>query len=52
VDDLGRADKSEGFFSLFLEKAEENDNKVTQRWKKEMDTILIFVGYLAKFVFE
>lgn len=42
----GRADKSEALFSMCLERANEYDKKVTERWKKETETILIFVGAL------
>jgi len=37
-------DKSEALFSMYLERADDDDNKVTERWKKECDGILIFVG--------
>jgi hypothetical protein len=41
------ADKSDALFSLYLERADDDDNKVTERWKKECDAILIFVGTLT-----
>ena len=42
-----QADKSGALFSMYLERADDDDNKVTERWKKECDAILIFVGTLA-----
>jgi len=41
------ADKSGALFSMYLERADDDDNKVTERWKKECGAILIFVGALA-----
>jgi hypothetical protein len=41
------ADKSGALFSMYLERADDDDNKVTERWKKQCDAILIFVGTLA-----
>ena len=38
------ADKSGTLFSMYLERADDDDNKVTERWKKQCDAILIFVG--------
>jgi hypothetical protein len=40
-------DKSEALFSMYLERADDDDNKVTERWKKECDGVLIFVGILS-----
>jgi hypothetical protein len=41
------ADKSGALFSMYLERADDDDNKVTERWNKECGAILIFVGILA-----
>ena len=41
------ADNSGALFSMYLERADDDDNRVTERWKKECDAILIFVGILA-----
>jgi len=40
-------DKSEALFSMYLERADDDDLKVTERWKKQCDGILIFVGTLS-----
>ena len=41
------ADKSEALFAMYLERADDDDNKVTERWKNETGTLLTFVGALA-----
>ena len=45
--DAQAVDKSEALFSMYLERADDDDNKVTERWKKECDSILIFVSILS-----
>ena len=37
-------DKSEALFAMYLDRADEDDKKITQRWKGECDAILIFVS--------
>jgi hypothetical protein len=38
-------DKSEALFSMYLDRADEDDKKITERWKGECDAILIFVSH-------
>jgi hypothetical protein len=38
-------DKSEALFSMYLDRADEDDKKITKRWKGECDAILIFVSH-------
>jgi hypothetical protein len=38
-------DKSEALFSMYLDRADEDDKKITGRWKGECDAILIFVSH-------
>lgn len=40
-------DKSEALCSMYLERADDDDLKVTERWKNQCDGILIFVGILS-----
>lgn len=40
-------DKSEALFSMYLERADDDDIKLTERWKKQCDGVLIFVGILS-----
>jgi hypothetical protein len=49
ANDPGPVEKSEALFSMYLERADNDDNKVTERWKKECDSMLIFVGTLINF---
>jgi hypothetical protein len=44
-DDPSPVDKSEALFSMYLEKADEDDKKITERWRAESDAILIFVSH-------
>jgi len=37
-------DKSEGLFSLYLDRSDDDDRKVTENWKGETDAMLIFVS--------
>src|SRR5712671_920103 len=37
-------DKSEGLFSMYLDRSDEDDRKVTENWKGETDAMLIFVS--------
>jgi len=37
-------DKSEGLFTMYLERSDEDDRKVTENWKGETDAMLIFVS--------
>lgn len=36
-------DKSEALFTMYLERADDDDDKTTEKWKKECEVILIFV---------
>ena len=38
-------DKSEALFTMYLDRADEDDKKITERWKGECDAILIFVSH-------
>jgi Family of unknown function (DUF6535) len=38
------ADSSGPLFSMYSKIAEEEDNKMTERWQKDADALLIFVG--------
>jgi hypothetical protein len=38
-------DSSGPFFSIYSKTAEEEDNKMVDRWQKDADGILIFVSY-------
>jgi len=40
-------DKSEGLFTMYLERSDEDDRKVTEKWKEESDAILIFTGLFS-----
>ena len=38
-------DKSEALFTMYLDRADEDDKRITERWKGECDAILIFVSH-------
>ncbi|KAH9986143.1 hypothetical protein BJV77DRAFT_923939, partial [Russula vinacea] len=40
-------DKSEALFTMYLDRADEDDKKITERWKGECDAILIFTGLFS-----
>ncbi|KAH9986149.1 hypothetical protein BJV77DRAFT_951326, partial [Russula vinacea] len=40
-------DKSEALFSMYLVRSDEDDKKITGRWKGECDAILIFTGLFS-----
>ena len=40
-------DSSGSFFSIYSNAAEDEDNKVVDRWQKEIDDILVFVSPLV-----
>jgi hypothetical protein len=42
--ELNFGDSSGAFFSLYSKIAEEEDNKMVERWQKDADGILIFVS--------
>lgn len=37
-------DGSEGLFSMYLDRTEDEDQKMTERWKADADGILVFVS--------
>jgi hypothetical protein len=41
-------DGSGALFSMYLNRAEEEDKKAAERWKGDADGILVFVRFLAK----
>jgi len=43
MDELKLVGKSEALFTMYLERADDDDNKITEKWKKECEVILIFV---------
>ena len=42
----GNVDKSEALFSMYLERADADDQAETERWKNESDVLLVFVSSL------
>jgi len=47
MDEPKLVDKSEALFTMYLERADDDDNKITEKWKKECEVILIFVCTVA-----
>jgi hypothetical protein len=37
-------DKSEALFTMYLDRSDEDDREITERWKGECDAVLIFVS--------
>jgi hypothetical protein len=37
-------DGSEGLFSIYLDRTEDEDEKMAERWKADADGILVFVS--------
>lgn len=44
-------DGSEGLFSIYLDRTEDEDEKMAERWKADADGILVFVSDLSLFSF-
>ncbi|KAI9462055.1 hypothetical protein F5148DRAFT_1315753, partial [Russula earlei] len=40
-------DKSEGLFSMYLERSDEDDRRITEKWRGETDAILLFTGLFS-----
>lgn len=49
LEEDGEPDKSEALFSMYLDRADEDDRKTTEKWKGESDAILIFVSHSYQF---
>ena len=43
IDEPKLVDKSEALLTMYLERADDDNNKITEKWKKEREAILIFV---------
>ena len=41
-------DKSEALYGMYLERADKDDIKITEKWKNECDVMLIFVSTLTR----